>query len=81
MQTSVHKGFCEGCPFNVGHPATEQAYNLGCLPGIAEINKLCATNDTAWACHSEPDEVCCGHAHRRLLALEHMDGVHNPGQQ
>lgn len=75
--TEVHKGYCEGCPFNVGDPATEQAYNLGCLPSIGEVTELCEHNQTAWACHSEPNKVCCGHAGRRNLPLQHVDGVHS----
>jgi hypothetical protein len=72
----VRRGYCEGCPFNWGHPATETAFNLGCLPGTGEIEMLCRTNQTVWACHSEPEKVCCGHAARRDLPLQRMDGVH-----
>lgn len=74
---NVHKGYCSGCPFNYGHPDTEYAYNLGCLPGTGFVNELCEGFDTAWACHSEPSMVCCGHAHRRDKPLQHMEGVHN----
>jgi hypothetical protein len=52
------------------------AYNLGCLPTTGEIEALCAELNTAWACHSEPGKVCCGHAKRRALPLQHMRGVH-----
>lgn len=74
--TDVRKGYCPGCPFDYGQPATEAAYNLGCLPTTGEIGELCEANGTAWACHSEPDRVCCGHAGRRDLPLQHMTGVH-----
>lgn len=75
--TEVRKGYCNGCPFNVGHPATEMAYNLGCLPSTGEIAALCERNNTAWACHSEPGKVCCGDAARRDKPLQHVDGVHS----
>ncbi len=78
MARKVRKGYCVGCPFNFGHPATETAYNLGCLPSVGEVNALCADNGTAWACHSDPNRVCCGHAERRELPLQHLDGVHSP---
>lgn len=74
---SIRKGYCNGCPFNVGHPATETAYNLGCLPGTGEIATLCEPKGTAWACHFEPWKTCCGHAARDGLPLEHMEGVHD----
>lgn len=74
--TTPRKGYCEGCPFNVGHPITEMAFNYACLPGVGEINALCDENATAWACHSEPNKVCCGHAARRALPLQHVEGVH-----
>jgi hypothetical protein len=74
--SAVRKGYCPGCPFNVGEPDTEEAYNLGCLPHTGELGSLCRENGTAWACHSEPDKVCCGHAARRNMPLQHMDGVH-----
>jgi hypothetical protein len=72
----VRKGYCEGCPFDIGRPATEMAYNLGCLPSTGEVAELCSRNGTAWACHSEPEKVCCGHASRRNMPLQHMEGVH-----
>jgi hypothetical protein len=75
--TEIRRGYCDGCPFNWGHPATETAYNLGCLPSTGEIATLCETKQTAWACHSEPDKVCCGHASRREYPLQHMEGVHS----
>jgi hypothetical protein len=75
--STVRKGYCPGCPFNFGEPTTELAYNLACLPSVAEIAELCGPNGTAWACHSEPDKVCCGHAVRRNMPLQHMDGVHS----
>lgn len=76
MRNEVRKGYCEGCPFDYGKPMTEYAFNLGCLPGTVEVRELCETNDTAWACHSEPDKVCCGDAKRRDKPLQHMEGVH-----
>lgn len=74
---SIHKGHCSGCPFDIGKIATEMAYNLACLPGIGEINQLCSSNGTAWACHSDRHKVCCGHASRASLPLQHMEGVHS----
>ncbi len=74
--SEVRKGYCEGCPFDFGKPATEIAYNLGCLPSTGEIEALCEPAGTAWACHSEPNKVCCGHATRRSLPLQHVAGVH-----
>jgi hypothetical protein len=74
--TEVRKGYCDGCPFDFGKPATEAAYNLGCLPSVWEVDVLCLMKHTAWACHSEPNKVCCGHAGRRSLPLQHMEGVH-----
>ena len=74
--SAVRKGYCYGCPFNVGEPATEMAYNLGCLPGIGDIRR--AVGDThAWACHSEPEKVCCGDAANRSKPLYYMEGVHS----
>jgi hypothetical protein len=74
--SKVHKGYCSGCPFDFGKEATETAYNLGCLPSVWEVDVLCLMKRTAWACHSEPDKVCCGHAERRNLPLQYMDSVH-----
>jgi hypothetical protein len=80
--TAIRKGYCEGCPFDFGKPATETAYNLGCLPGTGEVNAMCAENGTAWACHNEPDKVCCGHAARRELPLQRVAGVpYSEGQE
>lgn len=76
MQNVVRKGYCYGCPFDVGKEATEYAFNLGCLPGIGEVRDLCAKNGTSWACHSEPEKVCCGDAARRDKPLQYMEGVH-----
>ena len=55
----IKKKYCEGCPYDYGHPATEMAYNLGCLPSIAEINAKVGDGQ-ALACHSEPGSMCCG---------------------
>jgi hypothetical protein len=75
----VRKGYCPGCPFDYGKEETETAYNLGCLPGIGDINARCVASGTAWACHSEPQKVCCGHGARRHLPLLHEEGVHSAG--
>ena len=64
----IRKGMCPGCPWNYGDPATEAAYNLGCLPSIAAATQAAKEEGKAWACHSEPDKVCCGYA-----AQEHED--------
>lgn len=74
----IRKGYCIGCPFDIGKLETEMGFNLGCLPGVGEIDALCETHGTAWACHSEPTKVCCGHAARRDMPLQHMEGVHAP---
>jgi hypothetical protein len=74
----VRCGYCSGCPFDFGKEETEMAYNLGCLPGISKIDALCEQSDTAWACHSEPNKVCLGHARRRNKELQHLEGVHSP---
>lgn len=76
MQT-VRKGYCYACPFDYYSEDTMMAQNLGCLPSPDEVKELCAMNGTAWACHSEPDKVCCGDARRRHLPLQHMEGVHS----
>lgn len=75
--SEVRKGYCVGCPFDYGKPVTEAAYNLGCLPSTSEITTLCDARGAAWACHSEPHKVCCGHAGRRGLPLQHQEGVHS----
>lgn len=78
--TAVMKKMCPGCPFNVGDESTEMAYNLGCLPGMSEVNLLCRDHSTAWACHSAPMTVCAGFAEMSPasigLPLQHMAGVH-----
>lgn len=56
---------CVGCPFDVGMPATEEAYNLGCLPSVSEVLRLCEGNTSAWACHSAPQAVCAGFVEMR----------------
>lgn len=58
----IRKGMCSGCPWNYGDPSTEMAYNLGCLPSIAEATQSAKSEGKAWACHSEPEKVCCGFA-------------------
>lgn len=78
--TAVMKKCCGGCPFDYGQPATEMAYNLGCLPSTYEVAQQCEANGTAWACHSAPRAVCAGYAEefqdRIALPLQHEDGVH-----
>ncbi|QIG75534.1 hypothetical protein EVC18_092 [Rhizobium phage RHph_Y2_4] len=78
--TPIMKRSCRGCPFDVGAPETEMAYNLGCLPHTGEISSKCRDNGTAWACHSAPGAVCAGYAEqfpdRVTLPLQHEDGVH-----
>jgi hypothetical protein len=78
---SVRKGMCPGCPWNIGDPSTEMAYNLGCLPGIGEATQAAKDAGKAWACHSEPDEVCCGYAGQEKtdigLPLLHVAGIHS----
>jgi len=75
------KTMCEGCPFDIGKQGTEEAYNVGCLPSVGELEKDCKENNTAWACHSCSDRVCCGFAERNptkvCLDLEHVEGIHN----
>ena len=43
----LHKGYCSGCPFNYGDPATETAWNLGCLPGSHEVLADCKAEGQA----------------------------------
>ena len=80
MNAPVMKKPCIGCPFDWGLPATEMAYNLGCLPSIHEVAVKCDQNGTTWACHSAPAAVCSGYAEmfpdRVTLPLQHEDGVH-----
>ena len=59
---NIRKGMCDGCPWNYGNEATEMAYNLGCLPSVAEATAKAKDEGKAWACHSEPGKVCCGYA-------------------
>ena len=79
--TAVMKTMCPGCPFDWGKPMTEEAFNLGCLPGQAEIMELCERTHTVWACHSAPDLICCGFADVGEVAPEaglcHLEGVHD----
>ncbi len=79
--TEIRRGMCPGCPWNVGDPSTEMAYNLGCLPSIEEATEACSENGQAWACHSEPDLVCCGFASRNPdsvdLPLRIVPGIHH----
>lgn len=79
---TIRKGYCPGCPFNMNDPLTHDAYNLGCLPSVAEVSNHCRDENKAWACHSEPGKVCCGYAaqepKRVDLPLLHVEGVHYP---
>lgn len=80
MSAPVMKSCCSGCPFDLGQEDTENAYNWGCLPSIAEVATVCRANDQAWACHSAPKAVCCGYAEefpeRVTLPLRVEAGVH-----
>ena len=58
----IRKGMCFGCPWNLGDESTEMAYNLGCLPSIGEATQMSKEAGKAWACHSEPEKMCCGYA-------------------
>lgn len=59
---TIRKGYCYGCPFDYGAEATEMAYNLGCLPSANEASQLSKRAGQAWACHENPDLMCCGYA-------------------
>lgn len=78
----IHRGHCEGCPYDWGQPATEMAYNLGCLPSVGELEAQCASEGKAWACHADPDKVCCGFAAANKgdisKPLLNIAGVHIP---
>ena len=82
--TQIRRGMCRGCPYDIGKPDTEEAYNLGCLPGTGEIRAMCDSSGTAWACHDEPNKVCCGyaaaHKSNKDLPLLHVRGVHGVGE-
>lgn len=75
---AIRKGYCSGCPYDYGQPATEAAYNWGCLPSVAEIAQH--VDGGAWPCHADPDKVCCGFASQNptkiLSELRPMPGVH-----
>jgi hypothetical protein len=77
--TEIRKGYCPGCPYDFGAPATEMAFNLGCLPGVGEIKAH--VGDGAWPCHASPHKVCCGFAadcpSQINGTLRPMDGVHS----
>jgi len=81
MSNEVRKGMCPGCPWNYGDEATETAYNLGCLPHISEATRAAEAAGGAWACHSEPNKVCCGYAAQEKgrinLPLYTEPGVHS----
>jgi hypothetical protein len=77
---SIHKGYCPGCPYDYGNPLTETAYNLGCLPGIGEIEDQCDREGRAWACHETGTDVCCGYAAANKAKVERpplwIEGIH-----
>jgi len=60
--TDIRKGMCPGCPWDYGSELTEQAYNWGCLPSTSEATQWSKAEGKAWACHSEPNKMCCGYA-------------------
>jgi hypothetical protein len=62
MAAPIRKGMCYGCPWDHGSEGTETAYNLGCLPSTQEASVLCRDAGKAWACHDEPEKMCCGYA-------------------
>lgn len=76
----VKKSYCSGCPYDFSKEATEMAYNLGCLPTTGEISFACQVTGKSWACHSEPNKVCCGYAahnpDRIELPLLNVEGIH-----
>ncbi|AGH31438.1 hypothetical protein LOKG_00001 [Loktanella phage pCB2051-A] len=78
--TEIRKGMCEGCPWDYGNPATEMAYNLGCLPSIAEATQKSKAADKSWACHSDCEKICCGFAGQEKDVSQDLyleDGVHS----
>lgn len=76
----IKKGYCEGCPYDYGQEMTEYAYNMGCLPSTETIGFACHVTNKAWACHSEPEKVCCGYAARNKDNVDKklltVDGIH-----
>ena len=79
--TEIRKGMCVGCPWDYGAEMTEQAYNWGCLPSTYEATQWSKSEGKAWACHSEPDKMCCGYAaenksdHGKPLFVNGVHGV------
>jgi len=76
---TIRRGMCYGCPWDYGSEGTETAYNLGCLPSIAEATQLSKAAGKAWACHEDPDLMCCGYAaqNREDHGAElYRDGTH-----
>jgi hypothetical protein len=55
----IHKGYCVGCPFDIGEQASEMAYNLWRLLGTGEMAELCDRNTTRDP--GEPGKLCCGY--------------------
>ena len=79
MRPKIRKGMCYGCPWNYGDPATEEAFNLGCLPGVGNATKWSKNENKSWACHSEPDKVCCGYAGQEKNFSDELlivEGIH-----
>lgn len=60
--SDIRRGMCFGCPWDIDSEATEMAYNYGCLPSIGEATELAHADGMAWACHEEPNKMCCGYA-------------------
>ena len=54
------KNDCTACPFNIGHPDCDDAYNLGCLPSVGEVIDLKISTGKNWACHSKTNQICAG---------------------
>ena len=78
-EPKVMKKYCSGCPYDYGSEATEQAYNLGCLPSVGEISKMCG-DDKTWACHSAKSCICKGFAENKEVLnkpLLTVKGIHS----
>lgn len=54
-------GVCEACPFNYESEASNDAYNLGCLPSVFEVFELKRNHDVNWGCHEGGGKVCAGY--------------------
>lgn len=51
---------CASCPFNIGNPACDEAFNLGCLPSGYEVREMYEKQGKVWMCHSNESKVCEG---------------------